>query len=44
MGTRMMWAKIADYFDLQRGAVFGFGTHGDDDMGHMEMMIWDTWR
>ena len=28
---RMMISKIADGFDLQRGAVFGFGTHANDD-------------
>ena len=31
----MMTAKIADGFDLQRGAVFGFGTHADDDKGSL---------
>ena len=30
---RMMISKIADGFDLQRGAVFGFGTHANDDTG-----------
>ena len=30
---RMMIYKIADGFDLQRGAVFGFGTHANDDTG-----------
>ena len=29
----MMIYKIADGFDLQRGAVFGFGTHANDDTG-----------
>ena len=30
---RMIISKIADGFDLQRGAVFGFGTHANDDTG-----------
>ena len=30
---KMMLSKIADGFDLQRGAVFGFGTHANDDTG-----------
>ena len=30
---KMMISKIADGFDLQRGAIFGFGTHANDDTG-----------
>ena len=30
---KLMISKIADFFDVQRGAIFGFGTHADDDTG-----------
>ena len=30
---KLMISKIADGFDVQRGAIFGFGTHADDDTG-----------
>ena len=30
---KMMITKIADRFDLQRGAIFGFGTDAKDDTG-----------
>ena len=32
---KLMTLKIADGFDVQRGAVFGFGTHADDDTGSL---------
>ena len=32
---KMMISKIADGFDLQRGAIFGFGTHANDDTGSL---------
>ena len=28
---RFFISKIADGFDLQKGVIFGFGTHADDD-------------
>ena len=30
-----MTSKIADGFDLQWGAVFGFSTHAEDDTGSL---------
>ena len=32
-------SKIVDYFDLQRGALFGFVTHADDDTGSLFKII-----
>lgn len=30
---KLIVSKIADGFDVQRGAIFGFGTHANDDTG-----------
>ena len=32
---KTMISKIADGFDVQRGAIFGFDTHADDDTGSL---------
>ena len=32
---KIIISKIADGFDVQRGAIFGFGTHAEDDTGSL---------